>query len=351
MLLLYDELCKLFAQERISYIVPSVVCGDECNSCNSFIVGLTIDHWIRVLAVETAHTQRRMATSTIPESSRVTGFGILGTSKIAHDFVTAIAGHQQLGVVAVGSRSLERAQLFADEHRHLFVSSDSRSVNVNVHGSYEELVADPAVDVIYVSTSTIDHYEHALLALQHGKDVLCEKAFTINAAQLRHLIATAKQTKNSRHTSRCCFLMEANWMVYWPLIQYTVNLVCNQKSLGEIRLIQADLGFNCPDSKIYDPRYGGGSLLAVGMYCVTLAHLLCGGRPDAIVSQCAFGDDIAIVGRDGQAKTVAAADKTCSALLRYPSGASAVLTGTVEANTPSAGISAVNYSSLSLWLM
>jgi predicted dehydrogenase len=288
-----------------------------------------------------------IVTATATAAAAVTRFGILGTSKIAADFVNALAAHQlrrqqkqqqertaqansgvcedgggiadvdiaDLRTVAVGSRGLQRAAEFG------------KSVGIDrVYGSYEELVNDPSVDVVYVATSTIDHYEHALLALRAGKDVLCEKAFTVNARQCRHLIEVAKSSKCFNDESRSCFLMEANWMVYWPLVQQAVGLIKEGK-LGHIRMIQADLGFNCPFNQIYDPKYGGGSLLAVGMYCVTLANLACDCAPDAIVSQCSFGDDI-----------TPSADKTCSALLHYPTGTSAVITGTVEANVPSVAV-------------
>ncbi|MDX5319344.1 MAG: Gfo/Idh/MocA family oxidoreductase, partial [Actinomycetes bacterium] len=127
-----------------------------------------------------------------PMSAPAVRWGILGAGGIAHKLAEAVTRYPASEVVAVGSRDLTKAQAFADE---MGVAK--------AHGSYEDLVADPDVDVVYVASPHSHHHEHALLAIEAGKHVLCEKAFTQNAAQAREVVAAAR--------AKGVFLMEAMW--------------------------------------------------------------------------------------------------------------------------------------------
>ena len=126
------------------------------------------------------------------------GWGLIGTGMIAAAFAKDMALTSSGRVVAVGSRAKESAERFGAEF-----DIPSR------HASYEALVADPEVDVVYVATPHPMHYANALLALRAGKPVLVEKAFTMNAAEARELVATAR--------SRELFLMEAMWTRFLPI--------------------------------------------------------------------------------------------------------------------------------------
>lgn len=228
-------------------------------------------------------------------------WGVLGTGRIAHTFAEDLRLIDEGEIVAVGSRSQSSADRFADEfgvkHRH---------------PSYEELVANPEVDVIYVATPHAMHHDNALLALEHSKPVLVEKAFTMNAAEARELVQVARERK--------LFMMEAMWTRFLPHVVAIREMIANGE-LGEIVVVEADHGKwfeEDPSSRLFAPELGGGALLDLGVYPVSFASMILG-RPDRIAAMV----DPAFTGVDGQA----------SMLLGYPSGAQAVLTCTSRART------------------
>jgi len=186
------------------------------------------------------------------------GWGILGTGNIARTFARDLQA-ADLRVVAVGSRSAEGARAFGDE---LAVP--------NRHASYEGLCADPAVDVVYVATPNPAHYANAILALRAGKHVLVEKPFTLNAAQARELVGEAK--KRNR------FLMEAMWTRFLPTMDALRNIIGSGK-LGAVRAVIADHCQYLPmerSKRLHLPELGGGALLDLGVYPLSLAHMLLG---------------------------------------------------------------------------
>ncbi|MHB1250653.1 MAG: Gfo/Idh/MocA family protein [Acidimicrobiales bacterium] len=228
-------------------------------------------------------------------------WGVLGTGRIAHTFASDLQLIDEGEIVAVGSRSQSSADHFADEfgieHRH---------------PSYEELVANPEVDVIYVATPHPMHYENALLALEHTKPVLVEKAFTMNGAQARELVQVARERK--------LFMMEAMWTRFLPHVVAIREMIASGE-LGEIVVIEADHGkwFEPdPSSRLFAPELGGSALLDLGVYPVSFASMILG-RPDRIAAMV----DPSFTGVDGQA----------SMLFGYESGAQAVLTCTSQART------------------
>jgi predicted dehydrogenase len=181
------------------------------------------------------------------------------------------------------------------------------------HASYEELVTDPDVDVVYVATPHPMHHANALLALEAGKPVLVEKAFTMNAAEARDLVETAR--------SRRLFLMEAMWTRFLPDMAEIRRLV-GGGSLGDIVTVTADHGQwfpKDPNFRLFAPELGGGALLDLGVYPVSFASMILG-RPDRIVTMI----DPAFTGVDGQT----------SMLFGHASGAQAILTCTSAARSP-----------------
>lgn len=229
-------------------------------------------------------------------------WGILGAGSIARKFVTGVKALDDHEVIAVGSRQQATADKFADEfaipHRH---------------ASYEALAADPEVDAIYVATPHPMHKENTLLSLRGGKAVLCEKPFTINAAETQEIIAEAHQRK--------IFLMEAMWTRYIPIVQEAHRLV-KEGAIGAVRMVTADFGYRAgfrPESRTFDPALGGGALLDVGIYPLSFAAMFLG-TPDRISS-------LANLGQTG-------VDEESAFILGYPTGAMAVLYTAVRTNTP-----------------
>jgi predicted dehydrogenase len=220
-------------------------------------------------------------------------WGILGCGKIARKFASDLALVKNAQLVAVGARTINSATEFAHEFR---VS--------NAYGSYQELVADATVDVIYVATPHALHHQHVMLCLRHKKAVLCEKAFAINAIQAKEMIDFAR--------SQNTFLMEAFWTRFLPHYLRIKELIHEQK-IGTIRYIHAEFGFKPSEPvspRIYDLDLGGGSLLDIGVYPVFLALDLLG-VPDEI-SASGF-------------LSPSGADEQCAIQFRYDRGVTAQL--------------------------
>ena len=186
-------------------------------------------------------------------------WGILGTGAIARQFVEGLGALPEAEVLAVGSRSEASAERFAEE----------RGIPRR-YASYEDLAADPDLDVVYVATPHPFHAENAELCLAAGKAVLCEKPFTVNAAEAERVVALARE--------RGLFLMEGMWTRFFPLME-RVRALISTGGIGEPRMLKADFGFRAPldpASRLFAPDLGGGALLDVGVYCVSLASMVLG---------------------------------------------------------------------------
>src|ERR1035441_8592734 len=193
-------------------------------------------------------------------------WGIIGTGGIAHTFAGDLRLIEEGIVVAVGSRSRESAEVFGDEFDI-----------ANRHASYEALVADPDVDVVYVATPHPMHLANALLALDAGKPVLVEKAFTMNADEARELVTTARAKK--------LFAMEAMWTRFLPHIS-EVNRLVAAGALGDIVTVMPDGGELFPKDpafRLFAHELGGGVLLDCGVCPVSFASMILG-KPAQIVA-------------------------------------------------------------------
>ncbi len=229
-------------------------------------------------------------------------WGILGTGWVAARFAASLRRHTPQQLAAVGSRQPARARSFATEH------SVARA-----HGSYEDLVADPGVDVVYIATPHPLHLAHATLALEAGKHVLVEKPFTVNAAQAQQLGALAAQ--------RGLFCMEALWTLFLPRYD-VVRQVLADGVLGEVRTVQAEYGEHFgPEHRIMRLDLAGGPLLDLGTYPLSLAVWALG-EPQAVA---AMGQPHP-AGVNGQV----------GALLRTSQGAQALVHTSLFSDTPSA---------------
>ena len=194
-------------------------------------------------------------------------WGIIGCGGIAGKFAADLAHTRYGTLAAVGSRSQEKAQQFAAAHGA-----------ARAYGSYDQLVADGEVDVVYVATPHPYHMENTLAAIEAGKHVLCEKPIALNARQTEKMIAAAK--------AKGVFLMEAMWTRFFPAIAQIRKWISSGK-IGEVLALEADFGADFkagPEHRIHNPELGGGALLDVGIYPVSFASMVYGTQPRRIVS-------------------------------------------------------------------
>lgn len=196
--------------------------------------------------------------------------GIIGAGWIADKMAEALAPLEDCRVHAIGSRSLEKAREFA------------RRWNIpKAYGSYEELVDDPDVDLVYIATPHSHHYPHAMLALQHSRPVLVEKAFTANAAQAERLLDEAQR--------RGLFITEAIWTRYMPL-SHKVKELIDSGVIGEPRVLTATLCYMMEHKeRIVRPELCGGALLDLGVYALNFARMYFGTDITRTVSNVLLG--------------------------------------------------------------
>lgn len=228
-------------------------------------------------------------------------WGILGSGWIANQFVEALRTSTNQRVVAVGSRSLTRAEEFAREHGI-----------EQAWGSYDELVASD-VDVVYVATGHLDHFGHATLALEAGKPVLVEKPMTPRLAETRALIELAR--------SKGLFAMEAVWTLALPRFS-VVRQVLEQGLLGEVVEVYANMGEHLVDHRrAMDPAQGGGAMNDLGTY------------PLMFVNEVLPG--LRVLAANGQRHTTHGTVGQFHALLADEMGRLATVSASMLADTPS----------------
>ena len=229
-------------------------------------------------------------------------WGIIGTGWIADRFVTDLGLLDGATVGAVGSRSQSSADAFADSH-----SIPRR------HPSYAELVQDPEIDAVYVSTPHPGHHDAAMLAIEAGKAVLCEKPFTLNAAEAQDLVDAARR--------QGVFLMEAMWTRFNPHIVQLREVIASGR-LGDVRQLVADHSQwfpRDPSHRLFAPELGGGALLDLGIYPVSFSSMIFG-TPTSVTAV----SDPAFTG----------VDATTSLVLQHEGGQNSTLLTTLEALGP-----------------
>jgi predicted dehydrogenase len=227
-------------------------------------------------------------------------WGILGCGRIARKFASDLRFVQDAELVAVGSRSIETAQSFANDFPVKYI-----------HDSYEALVNNDEADVIYIATPHSHHHENTILCLQHNKAVLCEKAFAVNAKQSNEMIALAREKK--------VFLMEALWTKFLPHYNKMQQMI-HSGMIGEIKSVLVNFGFKpVPPvpARLFDPALAGGTMLDIGIYNVFIALNVLG-KPDAI-------DAVMTPASTG-------VDEQCSAIFSYNNGAIAHMFSTFASN-------------------
>jgi len=200
-------------------------------------------------------------------------WGIIGCGGIAAKFANGLTVLPDAELLAVGSRAENKARGFAEEHNAQ-----------RAYGSYEQLAKDADIDAVYIATPHPFHMENTILGLEHGKAVLCEKPFAVNAKQARRMIDTAED--------KGLFLMEAMWTRFLPMTR-RIKQIVTDGMIGDVRFFQADFCYRNPwnpQHRTLDPELGGGAMLDVGIYPISFASMLFGSQPEDIVSQAHIGE-------------------------------------------------------------
>jgi predicted dehydrogenase len=233
-------------------------------------------------------------------------WGILGTGKIARAFANALKDVPDAVLAAVASRSLDKAQAFAQEFAQ-------GSHTASAYGSYQELADAAGIDLVYVATPHPQHADNALMALRAGKGVLVEKPFTMNLREAEQVVTLAR--------SRRLFLMEAMWTRYLPAFDEVRRIIASGE-IGTVRQVVADFGIAPnvgPEHRVYNPELGGGALLDLGIYPLSIATALLGPVAE-IKAQATLGDT--------------GVDVQTGFTLRHEGGALAVCSCSFQARTP-----------------
>ena len=231
--------------------------------------------------------------------------GVLGAGKISHSTVPAMIALEEIECYAVASRSLEKAREFADKYGFQ-----------KAYGSYKEMLEDPEVELVYVATPHSHHFEHMMLCLEHGKGVLCEKAFTMNAKQARKIMEYAGE--------HGLFVSEAIWPRYMPS-RKMINEVIASGVIGKVNTLTANLSYVIHEvPRIYRPELAGGALLDIGIYGINFALMH-------------FGTDIERVESSVQ-MTPTGVDGMETITIFYKDGRMAVLTHSIYARSDRKGI-------------
>lgn len=231
--------------------------------------------------------------------------GILGTGGIAATLAATMKKMPEVALYGAASRSREKAEAFA-----------ARFDIEHAYGSYEEMAEDLEIELIYIATPHSEHYSNAKLCLEHGKHVLCEKAFAVNLFQAQEMIELAEK-KN-------LLITEAMWVRYLPMAD-TLKKVLESGVIGEPMTVTANLCYLVDKyQRLTDPNLAGGALLDVGVYTLTFASIV-------------FGDEIETV-HSTVIKTNQGVDSQNSITLCYPGGKMAVLNSSIHVLSDRQGV-------------
>lgn len=199
-------------------------------------------------------------------------WGIIGLGKIAHHFVKDLFHVENAKLYAVASRTQAKADEFSKQYKA-----------TKAYGSYDDLLKDQNIDIVYIATPHVFHKENSIAVLRSGKAVLCEKPFAMNHSEVKDMIKVAKAENQ--------LLMEALWTNFMPTIGKLTDII-NENTYGNITNLKANFCFNAnydPKGRLFNPNLGGGALLDIGIYPVYLA-LKCLGKPDKITAKTKMAD-------------------------------------------------------------
>ncbi|WP_461206378.1 Gfo/Idh/MocA family protein [Clostridium sp. DL1XJH146] len=222
-------------------------------------------------------------------------WGILAPGNISNSFAKALQGIEEAEIYAVASRSLDRAKEFGDKFGI-----------TKCYGSYDELINDDEVEVIYIATPHNYHKKYAIECLKAGKGVLCEKPIGINAIEVEEIYECAKEENK--------FFMEAMWTRFLPITEKLFEII-EEGVIGEVKMVRADFSFNAPylrEKRLFNYKLAGGALLDVGIYPITYADMFIESKLTDIKSNAYIG--------------ITNVDEQATALFEYENGNKASLT-------------------------
>lgn len=231
-------------------------------------------------------------------------WGIIGCGKIAGKFAEDLKSVDNAELYGVASRDREKALSFSEKFQADIA-----------YGSYVQLMKDENVDVLYIATPHVFHYDLTMDSLKYGKAVLCEKPFAMNSSQAEEMIKLSRSTK--------VFLMEALWTRFLPHFKYVLEKV-KSGDLGKIKGLKADFGFQAEfnkEGRLYNKSLGGGSLLDIGIYPVFMAYSILG-MPEDISATAEFSET--------------GVDVSCDIKFKYAHGIEAELRSTLLEKSPTA---------------
>ncbi|MEO8472613.1 MAG: Gfo/Idh/MocA family oxidoreductase [Chryseolinea sp.] len=240
-------------------------------------------------------------------------WGIIGPGKIAHVFAEAVANEGYSEIRAVASRDVNRGKEFAQKHNIPIV-----------YDSYQSLIEDPLIDIVYVATPHSFHERQVISCLENKKAVLCEKPMTVNLDSALRMIGSSRKNNT--------FLMEAMWTRFMPATLKVMELI-KEGQIGEVKYVHGDFGDSFPfdqSSRVYDLKLGAGSILDIGIYPLFLSLLLLG-KPDSIK---AVGH-LAVTGADDLVSAITYYKKGCigsfmsTTVMKTPTTAEIIGTGGV----------------------
>ncbi|MDU0354815.1 Gfo/Idh/MocA family oxidoreductase [Paraglaciecola aquimarina] len=230
-------------------------------------------------------------------------WGLIGPGSIAHTFADAISQSERGKLAAVASSSAERGQAFAKKY------------NIpTVYDNYQALISDPDIDIIYIATPHSFHYPQAKLCLEGGKNVLLEKPSTITAKQIERLTELAQQ--------KGLFFQEAIWTRFMPVLAQVKEKI-KQGAIGKVQYISSTIGFafqHREETRLFDPKLGGGALLDLGLYPIA-------------VSQCLLDEEPSVIQAMGKVSDKQI-DETTIVNMRYPSGIYSQFTCSATGHSP-----------------
>jgi len=231
-------------------------------------------------------------------------WGILGAGGIAGKFAKGLNTTDQATALAIGSRSLDKAQAYAEENGM-----------PRAYGSYDAVLADADVDAVYIALPNDLHAEWSIKCAEAGKHILCEKPVTLNAPELERVLAVVRE--------RDVFFMEA--FMYRCHPQWTrLREIIDAGAIGEVRILHTsfafNMGINLENIRMSNPQ-GGGGLMDVGSYCVSFCRLVAGEEPCEVKAVAHIGPEARV-------------DYQMTGILKFPSGICAHFTSAVQCSTP-----------------
>lgn len=233
------------------------------------------------------------------------GVGILGAGRIAGIMADTLVKMDSVQISAVASRDMGRSQEMAKKFGI-----------AKAYGSYDEMLADPAVQLVYIATPHSHHFEHIKACISHGKHILCEKAFTMNAREAEEAIRLAREKK--------LLLVEALWTRFQPF-STTIRELADSGIIGNVSMLSASLGADVKHKeRIQKPELGGGALLDLGVYPLNFAYMVFGTDLSDVTSSCI--------------KYPTGVDAQICIALSFASGKMASLFSTIMVNSDKRGI-------------